>query len=138
MMKTFIGPAEDKQSPAYLRPETCQGIFINFLNVVNTMRLDVPFGIIQIGKAFRNEINPKNFIYRTREFEQMEMEWFCSEGETKKWFDYWKEQRMQWFIDLGIKAENLRFKETGKDELAHYARRAVDIEYHFPFGWREI
>jgi len=111
MMKTFIGPVEDKQSPAYLRPETCQGIFINFLNVVNAMRLDIPFGVIQIGKAFRNEINPKNFISRTREFEQMEMEWFCSEGESKKWFDYWKEQRMQWFVDLGIKAENLRFKK---------------------------
>ncbi len=138
MMKTFVGPAEDKQSLAYLRPETCQGIFIDFLNTINAMRLDIPFGIIQIGKAFRNEINPKNFIYRTREFEQMEMEWFCPKKETEKWFNYWKEQRMQWFVDLGIKADHLHFKETAKDELAHYARRAVDIEYHFPFGWREI
>ena len=138
MMKSFVGPVEDEQSVVYLRPETCQGIFLNFKNVAQAMRMHLPMGIAQIGKAFRNEINPKNFIFRTREFEQMEMEWFCREEEAEKWFEHWKEQRKQWYLDLGIKPENIRCQETPKEKLAHYARKAVDIEYHFPFGWQEI
>ncbi len=138
MMKTFVGPVEDEAAATYLRAETCQGIYLNFLNVLNSMRLKIPFGIAQIGKAFRNEITPGNFIYRTREFEQMEMQWFCHPQEADKFFDYWKEQRMKWYLGLGIKKENLRFKEVQKEELAHYARKAVDIEYKFPFGWKEI
>jgi len=138
MMKTFVGPVEDENSVAYLRAETCQGIYMNFKNVLNSSRQRIPFGIAQIGKAFRNEITPGNFIFRTREFEQMEMQWFCHPQEAEKFFDYWKEERMKWYLNLGIKKENLRFKETGKDELAHYAKRAVDIEYKFPFGWKEI
>jgi len=138
MMKTFVGPVEDENSIAYLRAETCQGIYMNFKNVLNSSRQRIPFGIAQIGKAFRNEITPGNFIFRTREFEQMEMQWFCHPKQAEKFFDYWKEERMKWYLSLGIKKENLRFKETGKDELAHYAKRAVDIEYKFPFGWKEI
>ena len=138
MLKTFIGPVEDEASKTYLRPETCQGIYVNFNNVLNSMRLKVPFGIAQIGKAFRNEITPKDFIFRTREFEQMEMQWFCHPKDTSKFFNYWKKERMNWYLDLGIKKSNLRFKEVVKDELAHYAKRAVDIEYKFPFGWHEV
>lgn len=138
MMKSFVGPVEDEQSVVYLRPETCQSIFLNFKNIVQSMRRSLPLGIAQIGKAFRNEINPKNFIFRTREFEQMEMEWFCREDEAEKWFEYWKTQRKQWYLDLGIKPENIRLSETPKEKLAHYAKKAVDIEYHFPFGWQEI
>lgn len=138
MMKTFVGPVEDEAAMAYLRPETCQGIYINFLNVMNSMRLKIPFGIAQIGKAFRNEINPKNFIFRTREFEQMEMEWFCNPKEADKYFDYWKEERLKWYQKLGMRKENLRAKEVPKEDRAHYARRQIDIEYHFPFGWGEI
>jgi len=138
MMKTFVGPVEDEDSIAYLRAETCQGIYMNFKNVLNSSRQRIPFGIAQIGKAFRNEITPGNFIFRTREFEQMEMQWFCHPKEAEKFFDYWKEKRMKWYLSLGIEKENLRFKETAKNELAHYAKRAVDIEYKFPFGWKEI
>jgi glycyl-tRNA synthetase len=138
LMKTFIGPVEDEASVAYLRPETCQGIYINFLNVLNSMRLKIPFGIAQIGKAFRNEINPKNFIFRNREFEQMEMQWFCSPKEVEKYFDYWKKERLAWYEVMGLKKENLRVKEIPEGERAHYAQRQVDIEYHFPFGWGEI
>ena len=138
MMKTFVGSVEDKASETYLRAETCQGIYMNFENVLNSMRLKIPFGIAQIGKAFRNEINPKDFIYRTREFEQMEMQWFCYPKNADKFFDYWKTERMKWYLNLGIKKENLRFREVVKEELAHYAKRAVDIEYNFPFGWKEI
>jgi len=138
MMKTFIGPVEDKASITYLRPETCQGIYINFLNVLNSMRLKIPFGIAQIGKSFRNEINPKNFIFRTREFEQMEMQWFCNPKDADKYFDYWKNERIKWYEKLGIKKENLRAKEISGKERAHYAKRQIDIEYHFPFGWGEI
>jgi glycyl-tRNA synthetase len=138
MMKTFVGPIEDENSMAYLRAETCQGIYMNFKNVLNSSRQKVPFGIAQIGKAFRNEITPGNFIFRTREFEQMEMQWFCHPKEADKFFDYWREERMKWYLDLGIKKENLRFREVEKEELAHYARRANDIEYKFPFGWKEI
>ncbi|MCX6760549.1 MAG: glycine--tRNA ligase [Candidatus Nealsonbacteria bacterium] len=138
MMKTFVGPIEDENSMAYLRAETCQGIYMNFKNVLNSSRQKVPFGIAQIGKAFRNEITPGNFIFRTREFEQMEMQWFCHPKEADKFFDYWREERMKWYLDLGVKKENLRFREVEKEELAHYARRANDIEYKFPFGWKEI
>ncbi|HOD97013.1 MAG: glycine--tRNA ligase [Candidatus Paceibacterota bacterium] len=138
MMKTFVGPLEDEASVTYLRAETCQSIYLNFENVLNTMRLKIPFGIAQIGKSFRNEINPGNFTYRTREFEQMEMQFFVRPDEAEKWFNYWVEQRLNWYINLGIKKENLRLHQQTKEELAHYARMAVDIEYKFPFGWKEI
>jgi len=138
MMKSFLGPVENEQTTVYLRPETCQGIFLNFRNVVQSGRMAPPFGIAQLGKAFRNEINPKNFIFRTREFEQMEMEWFCREKEAEKWFEFWKKERLAWYQHLGIKPENIRLRETPPEELAHYAKKAVDIEYHFPFGWQEI
>lgn len=138
MMKTFVGPVEDEAAVTYLRAETCQGIYMNFKNVLDTMRMKVPFGIAQIGKAFRNEITPKDFIYRTREFEQMEMQWFCQPEEADKFFDFWLEQRLNWYYNLGVKKENLKTYEVPKKELAHYARRAVDILYKFPFGWKEI
>ena len=138
MMKTFVGPVENEAATTYLRAETCQGIYMNYENVRDSMRFKIPFGIAQIGKAFRNEITPGNFIYRTREFEQMEMQFFIKPRSNKKWFDYWKKQRMDWYLDLGIKKNNLRFKEQEKSELAHYAKKAVDIEYKFPWGWNEI
>jgi glycyl-tRNA synthetase len=138
MMKTFVGPVEDKASQTYLRAETCQGIYVNFLNVLNSMRLKVPFGIAQIGKAFRNEITPKDFIYRIREFEQMEMQWFCHPKESDEWFKYWLEERLKWLSEMGIKKENLRVFEVPEKERAHYAKKQVDIEYKFPFGWKEI
>ncbi len=138
MMKTFIGPVEDEAAIAYLRPETCQGIYLNFLNVLNTMRMKIPFGIAQIGKAFRNEINPKNFIFRKREFEQMEMQWFCRPQAANDFFEYWKKERLTWYQIMGLKKENLRVQEIPEEERAHYAQRQIDIEYHFPFGWGEI
>ncbi len=138
MMKTFVGPVEDEAALTYLRAETCQGIYTNFKNVLQTMRLKIPFGIAQIGKAFRNEINPKDFIYRIREFEQMEMQWFCSSKDAPKFFNYWKKQRMNWYLSLGINKKNIKAIEVPKKELAHYAKRAVDIQYKFPFGWQEI
>jgi glycyl-tRNA synthetase len=138
MMKTHVGPVEDDSAVAYLRAETAQGIFMNYKNVLDSSRVKVPFGIAQIGKAFRNEITPGNFIYRTREFEQMELEYFVNPNDADKFFKLWKEERMQWYLDLGVRKENLRFREHEKDELAHYARRATDIECNFPFGWREI
>lgn len=138
MMKTFIGSVEDDSSIAYLRPETCQGIYINFKNVLTSNRLKLPFGIAQIGKAFRNEITTKNFIFRTREFEQMEMQWFCDPEEADKWFDYWKKERLNWYLNLGIDKKNLRMKEIPEGERAHYAKRQIDLEYKFPFGWQEI
>lgn len=138
MMKTFIGPVEDSATTTYLRAETCQGIYINFENIINSMRLKIPFGVCQIGKAFRNEINPKDFLYRMREFEQMEMQWFCHPKDSTKYFDFWKKERLKWYLDLGIKKENIRFKEILKKDLPHYARTAIDIEYKFPFGWKEI
>lgn len=138
MMKTHIGPVEDESSLSYLRAETCQGIYVNFLNVMNSARKKIPFGIAQVGKSFRNEINPGNFTYRTREFEQMEMQWFCNPKDADKFFDYWKEQRMNWYLKMGINKENIRFSETKKEDLAHYAKKAADIEYKFPFGWKEI
>ena len=138
MMKTFVGPVEEKAATTYLRAETCQGIYLNFENILNSMRLKIPFGVAQIGKAFRNEITPKDFIYRIREFEQMEMQWFCQKKDADKFFDYFLEQRLNWYYSLGIKKENLKRREVEKSELAHYAKRAVDIEYKFPFGWKEI
>jgi len=138
MMKTFVGPVEDKTTTVYLRAETCQGIYVNFLNILNSMRLKIPFGVAQIGKAFRNEITPRDFLYRIREFEQMELQWFCHPKEAEKWFDWWLKERINWYYNLGIKKENLRKREVPKSERAHYAIRQVDIEYKFPFGWREI
>lgn len=138
MMKTFVGPLEDKASIAYLRAETCQGIYMNFENVLNSMRLKIPFGIAQIGKAFRNEVNPKNFIFRTREFEQMEMQWFCHPQQANKWFNFWKKERINWYLKLGIKKKDLRAVEIPAEKRAHYAQKQVDIEYRFPFGWGEI
>lgn len=138
MMKTFIGALEDKNSTAYLRPETCQGIYVNFKNVLDSSRLKLPFGIAQIGKAFRNEITPKNFIFRMREFEQMEMQWFCSPEESDLFFEQWKEKRLNWYLKHGIKSENLRMIEVEENKRAHYAKRQIDLEYKFPFGWQEI
>jgi glycyl-tRNA synthetase len=138
MFKTFMGPVEEAAAVVYLRPETAQGIYVNYLNVLQASRQKVPFGIAQIGKAFRNEITPGNFIFRTREFEQMEMQFFVKPGTDLEWFDFWKAQRMQWVQALGLKAEKLRFHQHGKDELAHYAKDAYDIQYEFPFGWQEF
>ena len=134
MFKTQIGVVEDNKSQAYLRPETAQGIFVNFKNVQRTTRKKVPFGICQIGKAFRNEITPGNFIFRTREFEQMELEFFCKPGTDFEWYDFWKKQCMQFLLDLGIKQENLQFVEYEPNELAHYAKATSDILYNFPFA----
>jgi len=136
MFKTFIGPVEDNGSIVYLRPESAQGIFVNFNTVLQTTRQKIPFGIAQIGKAFRNEINTKNFLFRTREFEQMEMQYFVKPGNELEWYEYWKEKRFNWYLDIGIKQENLKFKDH--DKLAHYANKAVDIEFRFPWGWGEI
>lgn len=140
MFKTFVGANQDSGAEAYLRPETCQSIFTQFRNVLVTSRQKIPFGIGQIGKSFRNEITPRNFIFRSREFEQMELEFFIrpEEAEGEKWYEYWKAQRMQWFLDLGVKKENLRLREHAKDELAHYAKGCVDVEYNFPIGWSEL
>lgn len=138
MFKTHMGPVEDSGSIVYLRPETAQGIFVNFVNVQQSSRQKIPFGIAQIGKSFRNEITPGNFIFRTREFEQMEMQYFVKPGEDEAFFEQWKEARMQWHIDHGIRKEKLRFHEHPKDELAHYAKKAFDIEYALPFGWQEL
>ncbi|MCD6375990.1 MAG: glycine--tRNA ligase [Caldisericaceae bacterium] len=138
MFKTFMGPVEDSAHVVFLRPETAQGIYVNFHNVREAARRKLPFGIAQIGKAFRNEITPGNFIFRTREFEQMEMQYFVKPGEDEKWFEYWKEKRMQWYQRLGLQKDKLRFHEHAPDELAHYAKAAFDIEYEFPFGWNEI
>ncbi|MBN8570197.1 MAG: glycine--tRNA ligase [Ignavibacteria bacterium] len=136
MFKTFIGPLEESSNAIFIRPETAQGIYLNFLNVRESARQKLPFGIAQVGKAFRNEINTKNFLFRTREFEQMEMQFFVKPGEDEKWFDYWKELRYNWFIKYGLKKEKMKF--LSPDKLAHYAKAAADIEYEFPFGWGEI
>ncbi|HOP50550.1 MAG TPA: glycine--tRNA ligase [Ignavibacteriales bacterium] len=138
MFKTFIGPVEDSSNVVYLRPETAQGIFVNFNNVLNASRQKLPFGIAQIGKAFRNEINTKNFLFRTREFEQMEMQYFVRPSEDMKFYEYWKEQRINWFKSLGMTPSKLRFHDHPQNKLAHYAKAATDIEYEFPFGWGEI
>jgi len=138
MFRTFMGPVEDDASVIYIRPETAQGIYVNFLNVQGTARQRVPFGIAQIGKAFRNEITPGNFIFRTREFEQAEMQFFVKPGEDEEAFERWMDDRLAWHVGLGVREENLRFHEHTKDELAHYAKKAYDIEYRFPFGWKEF
>ncbi|MBX7148598.1 glycine--tRNA ligase [bacterium] len=140
MFQTYVGANQEAASIAYLRPETCQSIFTQFKNVLTTSRQKVPFGIAQIGKSFRNEITPRNFIFRSREFEQMEMEFFIKPGpgEDTKWYEYWKNERMNWFLSLGVKKEKLRFREHEKDELAHYAKGCVDVEYEFPMGFSEL
>jgi len=138
MFKTFMGPIEDKANVVYLRPETAQGIFVNFENVLNTTRKRLPFGIAQMGKAFRNEITTGNFIFRSREFEQMEIEYFVKPGTDKKYFDYWLEERFNWYMKLGIKKENLRLRQHMEHELAHYAKECYDIDYLFPMGWAEL
>ncbi|HVE77064.1 MAG TPA: aminoacyl--tRNA ligase-related protein, partial [Actinomycetota bacterium] len=138
MFETHMGPVQDETSAVWLRPETAQGIFINFKQVMQTQRMKLPFGIAQQGKAFRNEITPGNFIYRTYEFEQMEMEYFVRPGTEDEAMDYWVNQRLQWYTDLGINKENLRLREHEADELSHYSKRTVDIEYLFPWGWGEL
>lgn len=138
MFKTFQGVTEDSKSTIYLRPETAQGIFVNFLNVQRSMRLKLPFGIGQVGKSFRNEITPGNFTFRTREFEQMELEFFCKPGTELEWFAYWKEYCHKWLLDLGIKAENLRLRDHEPEELSFYSNATTDFEYKFPFGWGEL
>ncbi len=138
MFKTFMGPLEQEANIVYLRPETAQGIFVNFENVLTTSRKKLPLGIAQIGKSFRNEITTGNFIFRTREFEQLELEYFVRPGTDEKWFDYWVKERFDWYVRLGISKDNLRLRQHGKDELAHYARDCYDIDYLFPMGWSEL
>lgn len=139
MFKTYMGVVEETAAQIYLRPETCQGIYLNFLNIQQSMRKKIPFGVAQIGKAFRNEITPGNFTFRTREFEQMEQQYFVHPSEAEKYFTEWKAKRMAWYEALGMKKENLRFRDHAKDELAHYAKAAVDIEYQFPgMGFKEL
>ena len=138
MFQTHLGPVKDDKNIVYLRPETAQGIFVNFRNVVQTSRVKIPFGIAQVGKAFRNEIVTKNFIFRTCEFEQMEMQFFVKPGSDDEWFNYWREQRMSYYEKLGIRSDRLRWHQHGSDELAHYAKDAYDIEYLFPMGWQEL
>ncbi|PLX15900.1 MAG: glycine--tRNA ligase [Candidatus Muiribacterium halophilum] len=138
MFKTFMGPIEDSSNTVYLRPETAQGIFVNFKNVTTTSRKRVPFGIAQIGKSFRNEITPGNFTFRTREFEQMEIEFFCEPEKADEFYEYWKNRRFEWYKQLGIREENLQLREHASDELAHYARGCADVEYRFPFGFAEL
>jgi glycyl-tRNA synthetase len=138
MFKTFMGPVEDDASVVYLRPETAQGIFVNFDNILSTSRKKLPFGIAQIGKSFRNEITTGNFIFRTREFEQMEIEYFVKPGTDGEWFNYWVKERFDWYLKLGIKQGNLRLRQHCDEELAHYAKGCYDIEYLFPMGWAEL
>ena len=138
MFKTFQGVTEDSTNTVYLRPETAQGIFVNFLNVQRTSRMKVPFGIGQIGKSFRNEITPGNFIFRVREFEQMELEFFCKPGTDLEWFEYWKEFCKNWLLGLGIKEENLKLRDHDPEELSHYSNATTDFEFKFPFGWGEL
>ncbi len=138
MFKTFMGPVEEQAAVVYLRPETAQGIYVNYQNVLNASRQRIPFGIAQIGKAFRNEITPGNFIFRTREFEQMEMQFFVKPGTDEEWFEKWRAWRMEWHLSIGLTPSKLRWHQHGPGELAHYARAAYDVEYEFPFGWQEI
>jgi glycyl-tRNA synthetase len=138
MFETNIGPVVESSAKTFLRPETAQGIFANFQNVVNSTRIKVPFGIAQIGKSFRNEINPKNFTFRSREFEQMELEFFCKPGSDEEWFKYWVEERKRWYVSLGMNLEKLRFREHEKEKLSHYSKATTDVEYLFPFGWGEL
>ncbi|HEX4796619.1 MAG TPA: glycine--tRNA ligase [Humisphaera sp.] len=138
MFKTFVGPVEESATMVYLRPETAQGIFVNFKNVCDSTRIKVPFGIAQIGKAFRNEITPKQFIFRSREFEQMEIEFFCKPENSEEWYRKWRDERFTWYQGLGLKGANLRLREHEKDELSHYSRGTSDVEYKFPWGWGEL
>ena len=138
MFETNIGPVQNENSTVYLRPETAQGIFVNFENVLRTMRAKVPFGIANIGKSFRNEITPGQFIFRTREFEQMEIEFFCKQEDQGEWFDYWVNKRMEWYKNIGIPDTSLRLREHDNNELAHYASKTVDIEFLYPWGWGEL
>jgi glycyl-tRNA synthetase len=133
MFQTYVGALQSEDSKAYLRPETAQGIFLNFKNIVDTTRVRMPFGVAQIGKSFRNEVTPRNFIFRSREFEQMEMEWFCPPDEALKWYEFWKGERMKWWLSLGVKPENLIFRDHEASELAFYSKATVDIEYRYPF-----
>jgi glycyl-tRNA synthetase len=138
MFRTHMGPVEDDENMVYLRPETAQGIFINFENVRRTNRLKLPFGVAQIGKSFRNEITPGQFVFRTREFEQMEMEFFCRPEEADHWFQYWLDQRSNWYTDLGIAPDHIRLRPHESDELSHYSAGTADVEYLFPWGWDEL
>lgn len=138
MFKTHLGPVDDSASIVYLRPETAQGIFVNYPNVIDSTRVKIPFGIAQQGKSFRNEISTRRFIFRTCEFEQMEMEFFIKPGTDDEWFDYWKKERLNWFINLGVTPERLRLRAHAEDELAHYSKACADVEYLFPFGWSEL
>ena len=138
MFKTFMGPVEESAAVVYMRPETAQGIYVNYLNVLQSSRQKVPFGIAQVGKAFRNEITPGNFIFRTREFEQMEMQFFVKPGEDERWFEYWRAERLAWHGAMGITETKLRLHQHTAEELAHYAKAAFDIQYEFPFGWQEF
>ncbi|NLL39943.1 MAG: glycine--tRNA ligase [Clostridiales bacterium] len=138
MFKTHQGVTEDSAAEVYMRPETAQGIFVNFKNIQRTTRKKIPFGVCQIGKAFRNEITPGNFIFRTREFEQMELEFFCKPGTDLEWFEYWRDFCFKWLLDLGMKEENLRMRDHSKEELSHYSKATTDFEYLFPFGWGEL
>jgi glycyl-tRNA synthetase len=138
MFKTFVGAMEDSSSVAYLRPETAQGIFANFQNVLDSTRLKPPFGIAQIGKSFRNEVNPRNFTFRSREFEQMEIEFFCHPNDAAAWYQSWRDTRYQWYVNHGLKSERLTLRDHADDELAHYAKGCADVEYEFPFGVSEL
>jgi glycyl-tRNA synthetase len=138
LLKTFLGPVEEDAAVTYLRPETAQGIFINYENVRRSARLKLPFGIAQIGKSFRNEITPGQFVFRTREFEQMEMEFFCRPEESEQWHQHWLDARMQWYLDLGMHPDRVRLRPHETDELAHYALGTSDVEYEFPWGWDEL
>jgi glycyl-tRNA synthetase len=138
MFKTFAGPVEEDATVAYLRPETAQGMFVNFMNILQTTRKKPPFGIAQVGKSFRNEITPQNFVFRTREFEQMEMEYFVPPDEAQKWFEYWLDERFRWYLDLGIPPEKLRLRHHDADELSHYSAGTADVEFLFPWGWDEL
>lgn len=138
MFKTFVGPIEENATQVYLRPETAQGIFVNFKNVVDSTRIKIPFGIAQIGKSFRNEITPRQFIFRSREFEQMEIEFFCHPDTSAQWYQQWRDQRFKWYQDLGLKGEKLRLREHSADELSHYSQGTSDVEYLFPWGWGEL
>jgi glycyl-tRNA synthetase len=138
MFKTFVGPVEDDAAVAYLRPETAQGMFVNFANVVTTLRRKPPFGIAQIGRSFRNEITPGNFVFRTREFEQMEMEFFVPPGDAPRWFEYWCAERLDWYRRYGMPASMLRLRHHDKEELSHYSAGTADVEFTFPWGWGEL
>jgi glycyl-tRNA synthetase len=138
LLRTFVGPVEDEASTVYLRPETAQGIFVNFDNVLSATRKKLPFGIAQTGKSFRNEVTPRHFIFRTREFEQMEIEYFVRPEEADRWYEYWLEERLNWYVNNGIRRENVRLRAHTPEELAHYATACADVEYRFPMGWLEL